>query len=330
VASRVKILIPYGDEMAKALKDVIGNEAEVVQSDRSIESMLKMGGDADVIASGRVPSEYIRKATNLKMIQHFGAGVDKIDREAVLERSGLIVCNSHLNAAEVAEYAITLLFSLAKNIVVNDRALRKSDWSYGWGGPHANIELREKTALLVGLGNIGSEIADRLRPFGIQIIAATRSGKTRTPELVDRVCSIDNAESSIREADFVLLTLPLTPESQNLVDTEFISWMKPTSLLVNISRGPIVDEKALFEALREKRIQGAAIDVWWQYPSKWRGTGSPSEYPFHELDNVVMSPHRAAYSEEVMSGQVRFAGENILRFIRGQEPENIVDMKRGY
>ena len=120
-------------------------------------------------------------------------------------------------------------------------------------------------------------------------------------------------------------------ESRGLVDSEFLSWMKSTSVLVNISRGQIVDELALYEALKEKRIHGAGIDVWWRYPSKWRGTAiPPADIPFHELDNIVISPHRAAYSENIRNNLNQFAGENILRFIRGETPLNIVDNERGY
>ena len=144
--------------------------------------------------------------------------------------------------------------------------------------------------------------------------------------------NIEDIKPSAKRADFVILALPLTTESEDLVDEGFLSWMKPSSLLVNISRGPIVVESALYEALENKQIAGAAIDVWWEYPKKWGGSGKlPSEdYPFHKLDNVVISPHRAAYSEHIMKDQVQFVGENLLRFIKGESPENIVDMKLGY
>jgi lactate dehydrogenase-like 2-hydroxyacid dehydrogenase len=150
--------------------------------------------------------------------------------------------------------------------------------------------------------------------------------------LVDKISSIKHIERAVRGADFVILALPLTNYSKGLVDERFLSWMKPSSILINISRGPIVDEAALYAALAEGRIGGAALDVWWKYPHKRKGTINPpsNDFAFHELDNVVLSPHRAAYSEGIMNEQIRFVGENILRFIRGEKPWNVVDMNLGY
>jgi phosphoglycerate dehydrogenase-like enzyme len=327
----LKVLVPYPETLVKIFQNIIGDEAEVVQSEQSVESMLDRGGDADIIASFRVPGEYIRKAPNLRMIQSFGAGIDLIDIDAVRERGDVIVCNSHVNSAEVAEYAISLLFAVAKNIIPSDRELRIGNWIHRWGSPVPNIEIRGKNVLIIGLGHIGVDIATRLRCFDTTITAATSSGTSRKADLVDKVVRIEDVKSSVEESDFVILSLPLTDHSKGLVNREFFSWMKPTSILVNISRGQIVDELALYDALKEKRIHGAGIDVWWRYPSHWRGTAiPPADVPFHELDNIVVSPHRAAYSENIERDQYQFAGENLLRFIRGETPLNIIDIERGY
>lgn len=325
------VLVPYPDELVKIIKDIIGDEAEVVQSERAVESMLEHGGDAEIIASGRVPGEYIRKASKLRMIQAFGAGIDKVDLDAVRERGDIIVCNSHINSAEVAEYAISLLFAVAKSLIPSDRELRTGNWIHRWGGPVPNIEIRGKKVLIIGLGHIGADIAKRLKSFDVTINAATFSGTSRNADLVDQVVRIEEVRFQVEDSDFIILSLPLTDESKGLVDREFLSWMKPTSILVNISRGQIVDELALYEALKEKRIHGAGIDVWWRYPTKWRGmTIPPADVPFHELDNIIISPHRAAYSENIGQDLYQFAGENILRFIRGETPLSMIDIERGY
>jgi phosphoglycerate dehydrogenase-like enzyme len=327
----VKVLVPYSNELVKIIKDIIGDEAEVVQSERSAESMLEHGRDVDVIASGSVPGEYIRKASKLQMIQAFGAGIDKVDIDAVRARGDIIVCNSHLNSAEVAEYAVSLLFAVAKNTIPSDRELRAGNWIHRWGGPIPNVEIRGKRVLIIGLGHIGVDIAKRLRCFEVTIIAATLSGTSGNADFVDQVVRIDEVRPHVEDSDFIILALPLTDQSKGLVDREFLSWMKPTSILVNISRGQIVDELALYEALKGKRIHGAGIDVWWRYPTKWRETAiPPADVPFHELDNIVISPHRAAYSENIERELYQFAGENILRFIRGETPLNIIDIQRGY
>ena len=327
----MKVLVASNHEYAGIIQDILGDAAEVVLSDTTTDSILEKGQDVDIIASNRVPRELLETGSRLKMVQTFAAGVENIDFSAIKDQDNIIVCNSHINAAEVAEYAITLLFAVAKNIIPNDRELRKGDWKYAFGGPSPNIEIRNKTCLILGLGSIGSEIAKRLKGFDVRITAATRSGNSKHADLVDRLVKIDEAQPLVEESDFIILSLPLSSESEELVNGEFISWMKSDSIIVNISRGRIVDEDALFDALRNNRIRGAGLDVWWRYPKKWRGKGSPpSDVPFQELDNLVASPHRAGYSENTEREYFQFAGENILRFINGETPFNIVDSHRGY
>jgi phosphoglycerate dehydrogenase-like enzyme len=327
----MKVLVASHHEYARLLQDILGETAEIIISGAAMDSILEKGRDVDIIASNRVPSELIESSSRLKMIQTFSAGVENIDFSAIQKKDGLIVCNSHINAAEVAEYAITLLLAVAKNIIPNDRELRKGDWKFAFGGPSPNIEIRNKTCLIIGFGSIGSEIARRLKGFDVKITAATRSGTSKFHDLTDELVMIDDVKPLVEEADFVILSLPHTSASEGLVNQEFISWMKSSSILVNISRGPIVEEKALFDALRENKIHGAGLDVWWRYPKKWRGTGDPpTDLPFQDLDNLVASPHRAGYSENTEREYFQFAGENILRFIRGEKPLNIIDPYRGY
>lgn len=328
---RLKVMVSSSNKYVQIVRDTLGDAAEIILTDGSVESMLSVGKDADILASNRVSSEYLEAASELKLIQTFSAGVEGIDLQAVKGKGNLVLCNSHINAEEVAEYAITLLFAVAKNIIPNDRELRKGDWVYAFGGPSPNIEIRQKTCLLIGLGNIGSEIARRLQAFDVNILAATRSGVLRQSGLVDTIVKIEDVQPLVEKADFIILSLPLTPESEGLVDENFISWMKPSSIIVNISRGPIINENALFHALRDKRIHGAGLDVWWRYPSKWRGKGvPPTDLPFQDLDNVVVSPHRAGYSENTEREYFQFAAENILRYIRGETPLNVVNLDFGY
>lgn len=327
----MKVLVASNHEYARIIQDILGDAAEVVLSDTKMGSILEKGQDVDIIASNRVPRELLETGSKLKMIQTFSAGVENLDFAAIQKHADIIICNSHINAAEVAEYAITLLLAVAKNIIPNDRELRKGDWKYAFGGPNPNIEIRNKTCLILGLGSIGSEVAKRLKGFDVRIYAATRSGNSKHAVLAEKLVKIDEIKPLVEEADFIILSLPYTTESEGLVGEKFISWMKSDAILVNISRGPIIDEKALFDALRDNRIRGAGLDVWWRYPTEWRGRESPpSDMPFQELDNLVASPHRAGYSENTEREYFQFAGENILRFIRGETPFNIVDSNRGY
>jgi len=297
----MKVLVASNHEYAGIIQDILGETVEVVLSDTTTESILEKGRDADIIASNRVPRELLESGSGLKMVQTFAAGVENIDFSAIKDQDNIIVCNSHINAAEVAEYAITLLFAVAKNIIPSDRELRKGDWKYA------------------------------LKGFDVRIYATTRSGNSKHAGLVDKLVKINEVQPLVEESDFIILSLPLTSESEGLVNGEFISWMKSDSIIVNISRGRIIDEEALFDALRDNRIRGAGLDVWWRYPQKWRGKGNPpSDVPFQELENLVASPHRAGYSETTEREYFQFAGENILRFINGETPFNIVDFHRGY
>jgi phosphoglycerate dehydrogenase-like enzyme len=318
--------------LAAAIQQILGDTATVVTSERNAKSMLENAKDADIVASIRVPGDFIYKAQNLKMIQSLGAGIDKIDRQAVLERGDIIVCNNPVNAPEVAEYATMLLFSASKHIITSDRTLRKGDWTHGWGSPNPNVEIRNKICLIIGLGNIGSEIAKRLKGFDLTINAVSRTGTSSNLHLVDNITSLEKMKSFVQEADFIILSLPLTDLSRGMINEEVISWMKSTAIFVNISRGEIVDEAALYHALKEKRILGAALDVWWRYPQfgKAEMKFPSSDFPYHELDNLVLSPHRAAYSVNTEKAHIKYAGENILRFIRGEKPQNVVDMNLGY
>jgi lactate dehydrogenase-like 2-hydroxyacid dehydrogenase len=330
----MKVLVCYGNSVVARIKSILGSEASIIQSWNTAESMIEKGIDADAVISNRVPGEYIQTASNLKMIQTIGTGVNLVDLDAVRARGDIVVCNNHLNAVEVAEYAVMLLLAAAKQIIVSDKSFRKGEWLHGWGGPQPNIELHGKTCLLLGFGTIGIEIVKRLKGFDMKIIAATKSGVARKSGLVDAISSIDNAQSFVEESDFIILALPLTKESTNIVDDEFISWMKPTSILVNISRGQIIDEGALYNALKKRQILGAALDVWWDYPQAFGDTmakGGPSnKYPFHELDNIVVSPHRAGYSDRVVQNLIPFAGQNVLRFIRGEKLQNVINLQLGY
>ncbi len=174
------------------------------------------------------------------------------------------------------------------------------------------------------------EIASRPRCLGMRIIVVTRTGRASHPESADRVLSLSDLATAVPEADFVVLPPPLTEEDRGLVDEEFIALMKPSAILVNVSRSAVVDEGALYEALRTRRTAEAALDAWWDYPKdRGRSRQFPSvHFDFHSLDNAVLTPHRAAYSEQASSEQERFAVENVLRFLRGETPLDIMDIHK--
>lgn len=232
--------------------------------------------DADVVAAG----------TNLKVIARAGIGLDNVDVHAAT-RAGIIVCNApQSNIVSAAEHTLALLLALARNVPQADADLRSGRWERNrWSG----TELHAKTLAVIGLGRIGVLVAQRCNAFGMRLIAydpyisverAARMGVTLVDEL----------DEVLKQADFVTLHLPKTPETRGLIGRERLRLMKPSARLINAARGGVVDEEALYEALRDGIVAGAALDVFAVEPT--------SSSPLFTLDNVVVTPHLGASTHE--------------------------------
>ena len=188
-------------------------------------------------------------------------------------------------------------------------------------------ELKGQTLGIVGLGHIGKKAAEFARAFGMRVVAATRTVPSDEERLrlgLDIITDMKGLDHILGESDFVLLSLPLTEETQGLIGAEELAQFKPEAHLINVSRAGLVDEKALFDVLKDKQIKGAALDVWFQEPTGPNDSPKPAHYPYWELDNVLMSPHAATITEQMRDGRLAFAAENIDRFARGEPLENVV------
>jgi phosphoglycerate dehydrogenase-like enzyme len=195
------------------------------------------------------------------------------------------------------------------------------------GGHPFYRELSGQTLGLVGFGRIGRSVARLARAFGLRIVAVTRSPVTAA-DLREYGLAWTGSPAELprllSEADFVVLALPLTAESRNLIDRRELGLMKRTAFIVNIARAGLVDESALFEALRDKTIAGAALDPWWAYPTAAGETKSPSTLPFADLPNVIMTPHVAGGTLQTIEKRARFIATNIDRYLRGEAVLNVV------
>jgi D-3-phosphoglycerate dehydrogenase len=304
------------DEMKKLLPQNI--ELVLAESWRE-EDLLPLIEDVDVLVSVRATRKVIEKARKLKMIQALGTGVDEIDIEAAAER-GIVVCSAvGLNAVAVAEHAMSLMLSLAKNVAKYDRELRRAGWHTK---RTPSVLLRGKTLGIVGLGSIGIEVCKRAKAFGMKVIALKRnpSEELKIKLGIDFLGSQADLHRILKQSDFVVLSVVLTPETRRMIGENELRMMKNTAYLVNISRGEVIDEEALVKILQERTIAGAALDVFEVEPVNM-------DNPLLRLENVVLTPHVAGGGEieELKNERVEFIVGNIEKVIRGEKPEKIVD-----
>jgi phosphoglycerate dehydrogenase-like enzyme len=280
------------------------------------DALARALADADVLIS-LIWSASFPPAPKLKLIQSPGTGVDFIDFGAV--PPGVRVCNCYGHAEGTAEYVmLAILLWCHVNFLPGARSFREDgSWRFSGrvNGP-INEELYGKTVGIVGLGAIGRAVAERARGFGTRVIGCNRT--KRDAPGIDRVYGLDEIDAFLAECDFVVIAAALAPETERLIDAGRFAAMKPSAVLVNVGRGAIVDEDALFAALKDKRIRGATLDVWYAYPSKDNLTIAPSKHPFHELDNVWMTPHTSAWTTGMVDRRWSEIADNLDRLQRGE------------
>jgi phosphoglycerate dehydrogenase-like enzyme len=227
--------------------------------------------------------------------------------------------------------AMALLLATAKNLIPADRAIREHDWRIRYE-PNQNIILSERTALVLGYGAVGRNIARMCQVFGMEVHALRRNLGQTSKEGEIIVHPLVELDGLLPDADIVFVALPLTPSTEGLLNRERIVKLPEHCILVNVARGSVVEEEALYDALHTRSIAGAGIDVWYRYPDdeESRKNTPPAQYPFHELDNVVMSPHRGGGSRQNESMRLRHIAKLLNTLARGEIPPTRVDVREGY
>lgn len=249
-----------------------------------------------------------------------GAGLDGIDFGTLSPATA--VCNVFEHEGPIAEYVLAALLEWEIGAAAMARGFTAEAWPdlYRARVPHG--EIAGRTLGLIGYGRIGRAIALRARAFGMRIVAVDRSGKAAGE--VDSMLPPDALHRMLAEADYTVIACPLTPATRGLIDSAALAAMKPTGVLVNVSRAEIVEEAALYGALSAGQIGGAVLDVWYRYPLGADDMPTPASFPFHALPNAVCTPHSSAWTTELPRRRYARIAENLERLRRGEALTNLV------
>ncbi len=320
--SRFKVVITDSDwpdhELEEAEFRASGLDVDLVHLDaRRSGDMLPCVADADALMVQFAPvnREVIQRLRRCRVISRYGIGVDMVDVKAATER-GIMVANvPDYCIEEVSTATLAFLLCLNRRVILQDRAVRAGSWAYP---PREALPVRLSSQLLgiVGLGQIGRAVA--VKALALQLRVQAYDPYVDESRLGTLPVTLVGFEELLRTSDYVTLHCPLTDETRHLIGAAELAMMKPTAYLINMSRGPVVDQSALCEALARRTIAGAALDVLAQEPP------SPDE-PLLRLDNVIFSPHSASLSDESVQQLRRQAARNVVDALKGDRPRSVVN-----
>lgn len=318
-AFSTRLVEPVRSRLAVPCKVVAGDEAGI----------LPELADADVLVSMGFTPAMAEAAPRLRLVQVPGAGLDRIERGAL--RPGTHLANAYGHEAGIAEYVVGTMITLTRDFGRLDAALREGRWESQWavGAPAPPLwpELAGKTLGILGFGHIGRALARRAAAFDMRVVAIRREAEAEPPPGVAFVGGAERLDELLRGADHLAVTLSLSDATRGLLNDRRLRLMKPSAFLINVARAEVVDEAALHDALASGRLAGAALDVWWRYPTA-PGTTLPATRPFHELRNVLMTPHISGWTEGMLNARAAVIAENVALTARGETPLNLVEAPR--
>ena len=280
---------------------------------RDPETLANRVGEADVLViSGLWHNGLLDRAAKLRFIQAIGAGTDQFPRDELAKRGIRLASARGVNARAVAEHAMALILALSRRLPeARDNQARRV-WRQMIGDlAQREDELAGKTLLIVGLGDIGGRLARLAKAFDMRVVGLRRN-PAAGQGAADAVHTMDELKSLLPEVDFVALSCPLTPETENLIDAEALARMKPSAHLVNVARGRVVDEAALIEALSARRIAGAALDVTVEEPL------APNS-PLWAMEHALITPHTAGETRRYEDNVIEILRDNLERLWRGDK-----------
>ena len=263
----------------------------------------------------KLTADIIKKADNMKIIARAGVGVDNIDLDAATEKGIMVVNSPESTSVTVAEHTMGLILSMARKISIADKSVKEGKWEKK---NFMGVELRNKTLGVIGMGRIGSQVVNRCKAFGMDAMAYD----PYLPEEVAKQMGVDltDLDTVLKNSDFITIHVPLTPETKHSISTEQFEIMKDGAFIVNCARGGIIDEDALYDALVNNKIGGAALDVYEEEP--------PKDSKLFELDNIVLTPHIAASTKEAQRDAAIIVADEIIDLANGKNPRNVLNMPR--
>lgn len=279
---------------------------------RTLDEFERRIGEADVVVvSGMWRNQLLDHTQRLRFIQSISAGTDQFDRDKLRERGIRLASAQGVNLRAVSEHAMALMLALTRKLP----QARDNQAGHIWRGMIADPTQREdelsgKTLLIIGLGGIGSRLAQLAKAFGLRVIGIKRNSATGG-EAADSVHALTDLKTLLPQADVVVLTCPLNAETEKVIDADAFSRMKPSAYLVNVARGRCVDELALINALQDQKIAGAAIDVTVEEPL-------PATSPLWDLSNVLITPHTAGETRTYEDSVLDILLENVNRLWLGE------------
>ena len=297
-------------------------DLEVVQLP-SHEGIAEQLVDTEILVAWSLRPEQAKAAKKLRWIHSTVAAVHLLMIPEVIN-SEIVVTNARaINGPVVAEHVIAQMFALAKCLPQAVRLQQQRTWGQDAIWQHRPKEIAGATLGLVGLGSIGSEVARRGAALGMRVLVVREDVTKPVPHGVANVFGLERIDEMLAVADYVVLAAPVTPRTTSLMNAERIAKMKPESCLLNVGRGPLIDDAALLAALRAGRIRGAALDVFENEPL-------PQDSPYWGLDNVLITPHTAALTEHLWERQYDLLRENLKRYLAGRPLLGVVDKRKGY
>ncbi|MDT5263666.1 MAG: hypothetical protein QOI90_292, partial [Mycobacterium sp.] len=281
--------------------------------------------DTQVYVGGQFTAEMAGVAEKLRLIHVAGAGTDRIDFDAL--SGDVLVANTFHHERSIAEYVLAAAIMLRRGFFTQDRSLRRDVWAtavYDDAIPQAKT-LRDARVGFVGFGHIGQFTWELFRAFGSAGIAVTGSGRVdAAAHGLSWVGDVARLDDLLRESDVVVVSAPLTPATEGMIGAGQLKALGPDGVLINVGRGPLVNERALFDALRNGDVRAAAIDVWYRCPAGPGETTAPATLPFGELANVLMTPHSSGVTLDTFIGRTDDVAANIGRLARGETLHNVV------
>lgn len=290
---------------------------------------IKRAEKFDIFIGSRVDREFLENAKNLKYYLIPFAGIPEKDKNNLRDFPEVTVLNCHYNAKYVAEYVFTLLLATARNLIPLHTRLQKGDWRPRYQRDWWGTTLMESTLLLLGYGNIGKHVAKIAQAFEMKVKAIKRTPGDASE--IDFLGTNNDLYDILPEADFIVSTLPETESTKGYLGKKEFELMKDGVCLVNVGRGPVIDEKALYDALKSGKMGGVAIDTWWIYPpdQESRKHTFPSHNPLDKFENVVFSPHHAAHVHGKQKTRIEHLAQILNKLSRG-EVVNEVHLDQGY